>query len=278
MQYAAEISAQYYRAPLIITYSGGKDSEVLLELAKRAEIDFEVQHNHTTADAPETFWHIQETFKRLELEGIPCKRNPPRYKGKPISMWTLIPMKLIPPLRVARYCCAVLKECGGRNRCICTGVRWDESNNRKTNRGALEAGRNNVFFDDNDETRRDFEACPIKGTTTINPIIEWENADIWEFVRSEKLNMNPLYERGFDRVGCIGCPLAGDKRYHEFHCYPKYEQMYRRAFDRLADARKAAGKKNEGQWSTGEGIFLWWMEDKNLDGQIEFEGVKDNAS
>ena len=81
LKYAAEISAQYYNAPLIVTYSGGKDSEVLLKLARIAGIDFEVQHNHTTADAPETVWHIRKTFQRLELDGISCKVNPPRYKG-----------------------------------------------------------------------------------------------------------------------------------------------------------------------------------------------------
>lgn len=274
IQYAAEISETYYKTPLIVTYSGGKDSEVLLELARRAGIDFEVQHNHTTADAPETVRHVRETFRRMELEGIPCTINPPRYKGQPVSMWSLIPRKLMPPTRRARYCCEVLKERNGKHRCITTGVRWDESNNRKKNRGALEAGRNNVFFDDNEETRKDFESCPIKGTITINPIIEWTDFDIWSYARSEKLCMNPLYKCGFDRVGCIGCPMAGDKRYFEFRRYPKYEQAYRRAFNRLVQVRKAAGRTNEGRWDTGEGMFGWWMEDENLDGQIEFEGVK----
>ncbi|HEX3016409.1 MAG TPA: phosphoadenosine phosphosulfate reductase family protein [Caproicibacter sp.] len=275
LQYAADISAQYYNAPLIVTYSGGKDSEVLLELARRAEIDFEVQHNHTTADAPETVRHVRETFKRLELEGIPCTINYPFYKGQRVSMWTLIPQKLMPPTRLARYCCEVLKEHGGKNRCITTGVRWDESTKRAKNQDFITPNKkdkegNWIGFSDNEESRREFEACPIKGKTTINPIIDWKNSDIWEFARIEKLNMNPLYECGFDRVGCIGCPLAGDKRYFEFHTYPCYEQHYRRAFDRLAAARKAAGKTNEGQWQTGEGIFRWWMEDKNLDGQLKF--------
>ena len=246
-----------------------------MELARRAEIDFEAQHNHTTADAPETVWHVRDTFRRLELEGIPAKVNPPRYKGQPASMWGLIPA-FGPPTRIFRWCCKIFKETGGKNRCVTTGVRWDESSRRKADRGALEAGRNNLFFDDNDESRREFEACPIKGTTTINPIVEWKNSDVWEFARSEHLQMNPLYGCGFSRVGCIGCPMASKGRYDEFKKYPKFASNYCRAFGHMLEARKVAGKST--QWKTAEDVFRWWMEDKNLDGQIEFEGVKDDAS
>lgn len=268
LQYAANISAQYYNAPLIVTYSGGKDSEVLLELARRAEIDFEVQHNHTTADAPETVRHVREVFKRLETDDVPCTINYPFYKGQRISMWALIPLMQMPPTRLARYCCRVLKETGGKGRCIVTGVRRSESVKRKLNRGILEKGRENTFFDDNEESRKEFEACPIKGKTTINPIIDWSDDDIWGFARSEHLQMNPLYSCGFSRVGCIGCPMAGDHRYEEFREFPAYENMYRRAFARMIEARKAAGKPT--QWKTSDEVFNWWMEDKNLDGQLRF--------
>ena len=276
LQYAAEISAQYYNAPLIVTYSGGKDSEVLLELARRAEIDFEVQHNHTTADAPETVWHVREKFKQLGADGIPCTINYPVYKGKRTSMWALIPQEGIPPTRLARYCCAVLKERNGKGRCIVTGVRWAEGIKRRKNRGILEASRKNTFFDDNEESRKEFEACPIKGTTTINPIIDWSDNDIWNFARSEHLQMNPLYQCGFNRVGCIGCPMAQQKRrYFEFRRYPKYEQMYRRAFAHMLGSLDAKGRPHV--WKTADEVFRWWMDDKNIDGQIEFEGVKNHA-
>jgi phosphoadenosine phosphosulfate reductase len=268
LKYAAEISAQYYNAPLIVTYSGGKDSEVLLKLARRAGIDFEVQHNHTTADAPETVRHVRETFKRLELEEIPCTINYPYYKGKRVSMWTLIPQEGMPPTRLARYCCKVLKEGGGRGRCITTGVRWAESVKRKQNRGILEQGRENTFFDDNEESRKEFEACPIKGKTTINPIIDWTDSDIWSFAHSEHLRMNPLYCCGFSRVGCIGCPMASSNRITEFARYPKFADNYRRAFAHMLEARKVAGKPT--QWKTADDVFRWWMEDKNVAGQLSF--------
>lgn len=106
---AALMSETYYQKPLVVTTSGGKDSDVCISLAFAAGIDFEVQHNHTTADAPETVYHVREAFKRLEEKGIKCTVNWPTYKGAPITMWSLIPQKLMPPTRVARYCCSVLK-------------------------------------------------------------------------------------------------------------------------------------------------------------------------
>lgn len=273
LKYAAEISAQYYNAPLIVTYSGGKDSEVLLKLARIAGIDFEVQHNHTTADAPETVRHVRETFRRLELEGIPCTINYPYYKGERVSMWTLIPQKLMPPTRLVRYCCDVLKERGGKNRCIVTGVRWAESAKRAKQRYFIDPGKkddegNWTGFADNEESRREFETCPIKGKTTINPVIDWTDADIWGFARSENLCMNPLYACGHSRVGCIGCPMAGDHRYEEFRQFPPYENLYRRAFARMLEARKAAGKPTT--WKSADDVFLWYMEDKNVVGQLSF--------
>ena len=86
------MSETYYQKPLIVTTSGGKDSDVCIALAVAAGIDFEVQHNHTTADAPETVYHVRDTFRRLEAKGIKCTVNWPTYKGAPVTMWSLIPV------------------------------------------------------------------------------------------------------------------------------------------------------------------------------------------
>ena len=57
---ASEMSLHHYGKPLICTYSGGKDSDVMLELFKRSGIPFEAHHSHTTADAPQTVRHVRE--------------------------------------------------------------------------------------------------------------------------------------------------------------------------------------------------------------------------
>ena len=107
---ASDMSLRLYKQPLVITYSGGKDSDVLLHLAEASGIPFEVLHSLTTADAPQTVYHVRDTFHRLESKGIKCtvdKHVQP--DGSRITMWNLIPRTRIPPTRIARYCCAVLK-------------------------------------------------------------------------------------------------------------------------------------------------------------------------
>ena len=214
LQDAARLSLHRYGKPLLITYSGGKDSQVLVALAERSGIDFEVVNSHTTADAPETVYFIRGQFRQMEGRGINCTIEKPRYKGKPTSMWSLIPQKMMPPTRLVRYCCAVLKENTGRYRFIATGVRWAESTRRKNNRGVMELmhrdpAKRIILMGDNDEKRQLFETCNLKSKMTVNPIVDWSDDDVWDYTHSEHLPVNPLYCEGHKRVGCIGCPMAG---------------------------------------------------------------------
>ena len=274
----SEMSLQHYGQPLVCTYSGGKDSDVMLELFKRSGIPFEAHNSHTTADAPQTVRHIREVFRKLELQGVKASIEKPTFKGKPTSMWDLIPQKLMPPTRIVRYCCDVLKETGCTNRFIATGVRWDESSKR-SKRGEIEtitrSAKDRVKTDlimlmsDNDESRRMTEHCMAKKKMVVNPVIDWTNADIWEYIGSEKIETNVLYQCGYYRVGCIGCPMAGKKRHKEFADFPKYKKAYIRAFDEMLEVRKERGL--ECKWQCGEEVFLWWMEDDNVPGQLKLE-------
>ncbi len=81
LRLAAEMSETYYHAPLVITTSGGKDSDVCLALARAAGIRYEVQHNHTSVDAPETVYHVRETFHRLENKEYQVYRQPANVQG-----------------------------------------------------------------------------------------------------------------------------------------------------------------------------------------------------
>lgn len=267
---AAIMSETYYQKPLIVTTSGGKDSDVCVRLALAAGIDFEVQHNHTTADAPETVYHVRNTFRRLEDKGIACTVNMPTYKGQPVTMWTLIPQKLMPPTRLVRYCCSILKEGGGAGRMITTGVRWAESAARKKNRGIYEAGKTLILNNDNDDARRLFENCRLQAKRVCNPIIDWAGQDVWGYIEAEHIETNPLYKCGFNRVGCVGCPMAGKKgREFEFTRYPTYQRAYIRAFDRMLEERQNRGLPCD--WQAGKDVFHWWMEDGVLPGQVGFE-------
>lgn len=278
---ASDMSLSYYQKPLVVTTSGGKDSSVCVAMAERAGIPFEVMHNHTTADAPETVYFVRRDLHRLEDKGIKCFVNMPIYKGVRTSMWNLIPQKLMPPTRLVRYCCSVLKERGGAGRFITTGVRWAESVKRKNSRGIYETmpsdpAKKIILNNDNDDRRRLFETCTIKAKRVCNPIIEWTDADVWDYIEAEKIPVNPLYECGFSRVGCIGCPMAGTAgRQREFARYPQYERMYIRAFERMIEERHRRGLHTD--WERGIDCFHWWMEDGTLPGQMEFDDLIEEA-
>ena len=276
LKMASDMSLRLYKQPLVITYSGGKDSDVLLHLAGRSGIPYEVLHSLTTADAPETVWHIRDAFRRLELTGVKCTIDThKRPDGTNVTMWNLLPRKLMPPTRLVRYCCAELKEGGGKGRWIATGIRWAESVKRK-NRGALEVLHQDIskrltLMNDNDESRMMMETCQLKGKRIVNPIIDWKDADVLGYAAAEKICMNPLYRMGFNRCGCIGCPMAGKHRYFEFSIFPTYERAYKRAFNKMLDVMKADGTGRTPKWKNGEEVFLWWMEDKNIPGQMTID-------
>lgn len=278
---ASDMSLRLFKQPLVITYSGGKDSDVLLHLAEISGIPFEVLHSLTTADAPETVRHVYDTFKRLEGKGIKCTVDKHvQSDGNRVTMWNLIPRKLMPPTRLARYCCAELKEGGGKGRFIATGVRWAESAARKKNRGTLEVLHSDrkkrlTLANDNDEDRRLFETCQLKGKRVVNPIVDWQEADVLDYAAAEKIPMNPLYCEGFRRVGCIGCPMAGGKMQTvEFNRYPKIKAAYIRAFDRMMDQRKKKGKTTD-FWNTGIDVYHWWIKDGVLPGQEVLGGFEE---
>lgn len=194
-----------------LAFSRGKDSVVIYRLAQMAGIRFEAHYHLTTVDPPELVQFIRRDYPQVVID------------RPALSMWQLIPKKQIPPTRKARYCYEVLKECGGEGCFTVTGVRWQESAGR-ANRGFAEIlGRNvkkrqEIYLNcDNDELRRQVETCVMKGKRVLNPILDWTEEDVWLFIRKYQVPYCELYDQGFRRLGCIGCPKASFKnRVREF--------------------------------------------------------------
>lgn len=258
--------------PYYLCYSGGKDSDCIRILAELAGVKYECKHNLTTVDAPETVKYVKRVIGAENIE------KPKR------SMWQLIVDKKIPPTRLMRYCCTELKERGGKGRLKITGVRWDESPQRRKNRDfinvigkpktmARQAEAENISYrantaggivlnDDNSETRRFVEHCYRTTSTMVNPIVDWTDDDVWEFLHCHGCESNPLYQCGEKRIGCIGCPLQGGMgQKADFNKYPKYRQSYIRAFDKMIEARKADGLRVDESWKDGEHVMRWWVGD-----------------
>lgn len=249
-----------------LAFSGGKDSQCIYHLAVEAGVKFDAHYNLTTADPPELVWFIKKNYPDVS-------RDRPKE-----TMWQLIPRKLMPPTRLARYCCQELKEGGGEGRIVVTGVRWAESVRRKQTRGIAEVlGKskktNYILLNDNEQERMMFENCTKKGKRIVNPIIDWEDEDVWEYIHTRNIEYCKLYDEGFKRLGCIGCPMAGkDGILHQFERWPKFKQAYMRAFQRMLDTRKTKGLENN--WETPEDVFNWWVygqnrKDKEIEGQID---------
>jgi phosphoadenosine phosphosulfate reductase len=110
---------------------------------------------------------------------------------------------------------------------------------------------------DNDECKKMIGNCLLKGTMVLHPIIDWTDEEVWEFIRAEQTPYCSLYDEGFARLGCIGCPMADRHRWEEFERWPQYFALYLRAFERMAQNREQRGKLND---KDALGWMAWWME------------------
>ena len=270
--------------------SGGKDSCVCRALLNMAGCKYDAHYRVTGIDPPELVRFIKENHPEVHME-VPFDKN-----GKPVTMWRLIVSRSSPPTRIARFCCKELKETGGDGRMVVTGVRWAESNNRKQNQGAVtifdkkhgdefkshdfkETTKGGVILvNDNDESRRMIEQCYKRSKTTVNPIIEWTDRDVWDFIHEYKIPYCSLYDDGFTRLGCIGCPMANRSgRDKEFARWPKYKNAYLLAFGKMIQSREERGLKQI-YGATPIDVFHWWMEDGVLPGQINMFEEEDDDS
>ena len=188
-----------------VSYSGGKDSDVILELAKMAGIPYRAIYKATTIDPPQTIAHARE----MGAEVI--------YPQK--TFFELISEKGYPS-RVSRWCCSVLKEYKVCDRAI-QGIRRSESRKRA-------------------ERYKEPEVCRVysakEKVKQYLPILEWTDRDVEEFIKERNIKCHPLYYRGgghFDvtqRLGCMGCPLASrKKRIQFFKDNPKWLKAWIRA-------------------------------------------------
>lgn len=284
VQIAIELLQKYERVALsydpegyYVGYSGGKDSETIAYLCILAGVKFALHHNHTGLDTPELVRHVRYMQKWYKEN-----YNVNLYIHYPEeTMWELIERKMMPPTRRTRYCCDKLKEHGGEGRFCVMGVRWDESSRRANNRSLIElnaySGKKNKIRlnNDNDKARRQVETCIMKGKHILNIIVNWLDEDVWEFIHENNLPHCELYNCGWERLGCIGCPLSSKNQERELEAYLAYKENYLRAFRRMTQERKRKGKTFWINEEDADEIMEWWIhgtvKNKQLEGQIGME-------
>ena len=191
--------------PLEIAYSGGKDSDVILELAKMSGIEYRAIYKNTTIDPPGTIKHALGN-------GVEIRRPKETF-------FSLMKRKGYPG-RIRRFCCNVLKEYKILDNCI-MGIRRCESIKRS-------------------KRYTEPTMCRIYGSkknhvNAIYPILDWSDEDELEYIEERGIKLHPLYYRedgSIDitkRLGCMCCPLKYyKKRLQDFKQYPGMIRAYLR--------------------------------------------------
>lgn len=203
-----------YDGEIEIAYSGGKDSDVILQLAKEAGIKYRAIYKNTTIDPPGTLGHVRE----MGVEILRAKT----------SFFHLVAQKGFPS-RFMRFCCEELKEYKVLDKSI-IGVRKAESRKR------------NEIYNEPTECRYFGAKKEENHVEQIYPILEWTDEDVRDFIIDRKLKLAPIYYNSggqidvSKRLGCMCCPLASRrKRIIEFQKYPKIAKAYLRAGQRFMD-------------------------------------------
>lgn len=249
--------------------SEGKDSRVLGHLMRRAGVKHFYIHNITGIDPPELVYFQRRNFR--EYQDMGYEVHDCMYD---MSIWQLMKKKRVPPMRHMRYCCEHLKEkktLEQGNAMICTGVRRAESTRRAKQRAELEHDHEHLNPYDQEygvevETWRvcfDNPKWWIEGLWTLNPIAEWPDHWIWDYSKEAHLEQCSLYNEGFDRLGCIGCPMGGEcQRRRQFERWPGFRNAWLRAFRACIDGRKESGLPTP--FTDPEEWMEWWLSDKTM--------------
>ena len=216
------LGAQHH---LCVRFSGGKDSIVLKRLMEMSGVSYEIRFSKTSVDPPELLAYIHKYHRDVIID------------ANRTTMFKLIIQKGFPATRICRFCCDEFKErnCCSRGAITVTGIRKEESRKRRN--------------------RNKYETClAYRGVEFFHPIIDWTENQIWTFINDERLPYCELYDQGFDRIGCVGCPLTSSRKIkREFERWPQFEKAYLWAFERMLEGR------SYDKWKTPADVMDWYI-------------------
>lgn len=199
-----------------VAYSGGKDSEVTLDIVQRAlpHTAFKVIFGDTGMEFPDTYKAIHQTEIICNSRNIDFIRTSSEFE--PHETWRMFGS----PASVNRWCCSVhktapqiltIRKILGKDRftgMAFIGVRRSESKARSEYK-YLSVGKKH------------------KGQYSCNPILDWNSAELYLYMYANHLPLNEAYKKGNHRVGCLLCPRATEKsEYITRTCYPKEVNSY----------------------------------------------------
>lgn len=213
-----------------LAFSGGKDSIVVCDLAKRAKVRFKAYFYVGGNEPPEVYSFIRKNYPDV------------KWLYSKYSFTKLIRMKGYLPTRKFRFCCAYIKERWGKGEMVLTGLRRDESSKRRNYQYIMQ---------------------PRHGVkrTWVNPILDWTEKDVWNYIRTNNLPYCKLYdETPLTRIGCVFCPFAKPELLR--WAKERYPQLWNGIRKALKDALK---EKPDPVFGTNVDMYLdWWISQKPL--------------
>lgn len=225
-----------YTGSEILAFSGGKDSVVIYDLAKRVlGNDIKYIHSVTTRDPAGTLSFIRENYPDVVLD-------------MPSTNFGELVRKKGFPSRMRRFCCEVLKERVGIGKRVFEGMRQSESVKRSAY-----------------EPEMCDERSSMKGTKHLLPIVSWTDEDVWDYIRQRGLPYMKYYDSPycFKRHGCVACPLANPKtRIKEYRTFPKWAIADMRNIAAFMNARpdSVVAKTFDNEWEA----FYFWIWGKSV--------------
>ena len=221
-----------------VAFSGGKDSQVLLDLFKKSGVKYKAVYNVTTNDPPENVYFIRNNYPEVEF------LHPKK------TFFQLIESKKMLPTMKKRFCCDKLKEYSGKG-FVAVGVRREESTKRALyDNISFSSGKNRKFDEKRMRKNRKVFVCPI---------LEWTEVEIWQYIEQNNIPVNPCYDHS-GRVGCLFCPYASTRALLYYaRNYPRYYKLLLRSIGRIMEK----GYMQEFQPLTPQQVFEWWISKQN---------------
>lgn len=236
-----------------VGFSGGKDSQVVLELVKMAGVQYRAVYNVTTNDPADNVRFIKHHYPDVEFS-VPKE-----------SYFQLIAKKGLPTM-LNRWCCALFKETAGVGFVVLTGIRREESRKRAAYEEVCKWSRSKDKRESVDLDKmeaNEFRCVGGKDKFMVYPILEWTEKDVWDFIALRGLPVNPCY-KSHKRVGCVFCPFARPKEIRDYcETHPQLKAAFIHAIERYI-----VRERDRQKLPSAEDYFDWWLSHEALDSYI----------
>ena len=208
IQMTKEYTLKNLDKKIFVSISGGKDSDVMKHIVDIAfnelreegiNVDYNLIAFNTSNDTAETYKHLKQHHKMTKENIISPEVG--------FYQWIVDKKNYFTPTRFVRNCCSTYKE-GQLTKIMdkkeetltFLGMRSPESVKRK-----------DYDFDLNEAQKKIGKKPNVpENWLRFLPIVKWTDAEVWLYILNRKMKYNDMYNKGFNRIGCLICPYQSD--------------------------------------------------------------------